>query len=149
MTQPPYDCKNCQSLFGYFFSSDECIACTERAEAAVIIPLLQHLVEQQELALGSLLCLPTTGIPIIQWPNQSKVFYVCLRELVSLLTAVAPDPCANARERSVWQNRERRLCVLSQSYHDLLAQSLQDVAWMKPGLTEKPDAVQSVATLAL
>jgi hypothetical protein len=128
---------------------DEALQCQQKERTKVILLLLRP-VEWQESPLSSLPCLPTTGVAVTRWSSQDEAFHVCLRELCSLLhlpkrSTRVPIPGKKPSDK----NRERMLRRLRRSYNDLLAQSLQGIAWMDLGLTERPDAVQNVANSAL
>ncbi len=131
-----------------FFADDECIALMERAlhlhqaGKVHVIPLLLRSVEWQESPLASLSCLPSNGIPIIEWDYPDAAFRACVRGILHVLGR----PMTSALQN---QNRTRMLRRLRRSYSDLLSQSLQGAAWMKLGLSQKPNAVQNTITLLL
>ena len=65
----------------------------------------------------------------------------------SFLQSLAVTPPRSSTRSNT--NRERMLRRLRRSYRELLTQSLQGIAWMELGLTERPDAVQNTTNLTL
>jgi energy-coupling factor transporter ATP-binding protein EcfA2 len=141
-------------LSAHFFADDDCLTLMQhtllRQQNTVLIPLLLRPVEWQDSTLGSLPCLPISRVPVTQWSDSNDAFHACVRGLRSLLKLPASLNATPTRSgiRSN-TNRERMLRRLRHSYRDLLSQSLQGLAWMKLGLTERPDAVQNTTNLAL
>lgn len=89
------------------------------------------------------------GWLVVHWPIT--MLAGCLMLLLAMLTWVlsreqGQTPIATELSQ---QNREHMLQRLRRSYNDLLAQSLQERAWLELGLSSKPDAVQSQTRLLL
>jgi serine/threonine protein kinase/energy-coupling factor transporter ATP-binding protein EcfA2 len=90
----------------------------------------------------------TLPLPPEEEPEETRETSRKPREL----EPVTPPPRQPRNRRSFLgqnRNRERMLRRLHRSYQDLLAQSLQGIASIELGLSEKPRAVQNVTNLAL
>jgi serine/threonine protein kinase len=64
-------------------------------------------------------------------------------------SALPTLPQSFLRSSQTRKNHERMLRRLRRSYRELLAQSLQGIAWMELELTERPSAVQNMTNLTL
>jgi hypothetical protein len=138
-----------------FFASEECIALMEHAlrrhqdGKARLIPLLLRPVAWQESPLASLSCVPPNQCPVTEWQNPDAAFDDCVRQLRRILGPSVTTAPTHKRVLVEEQNRERMLLRLRRTYEELFAQLLQGVTQMELGLSDKPDAVQSAASLLL
>ena len=136
-----------------FFASEECLTLMDHAlhhsrdGTGRVIPLLVRSVLWRESPLGTLTCLPTNEIPVLSWERRDEGWHACvlgLQRLLGLSSSRAQQTPASKRDHS---DRGRFLRWLARDYQRDLDESLQHLAWMEMGLSERPDAVRNATHL--
>ncbi len=136
-----------------FFASEECLTLMDHAlhhsrdGTGRVIPLLVRSVLWRELPLGTLTCLPTNEIPVLSWERRDEGWHACvlgLQRLLGLSSSRAQQTPASKRDHS---DRGRFLRWLARDYQRDLDESLQHLAWLELGLSERPDAVRNATHL--
>ncbi|GHO48638.1 TIR domain-containing protein [Ktedonospora formicarum] len=117
----------------------------ERGEARVI-PIILRPCSWQSAPFGSLQALPRNGQAITTWRNRDAAF---LEVEQSLRALIEYHPSPTPVSRSTAKSRENMALRLQSMYHELLADSLQEAAWIELGLSMQPNAVQNATNLWL
>jgi DNA polymerase III delta prime subunit len=116
---------------------------------AHVIPIILRPCSWQSAPFGSLQALPKDGRPLTTWPNQDEAFLEVEQGIRALIAQPPIVPRPSVSSAAATQNRENMLLRLEKMYKDLLDDSLQEIAWIELGLTEKPGAVRNAANLVL
>jgi GTPase SAR1 family protein len=120
----------------------------ERGEAYVI-PVILRPVDWQGAPFSKLKALPTDAKAVTTWENIDEAFLDVEHRLRELIEHLPIARRSSAISASALQNREAMLQRLGNMYKDLLADSLQEVAWIELDLAVRPGAVENTANLIL
>jgi hypothetical protein len=120
----------------------------EKGEARVI-PIILRPCDWESAPFGSLQVLPRNGRPITTWDNPDQAFEDIARSLRAIFEQGKVRVAHNdlPGRLSTMQNRKGMLQRLQRIYEELLADSLQEVAWVELGLTEQPGVVRNTVNL--